>query len=52
MGFLESDDGREIYFHRQSVLGDAFDKFSLGTKVFFAEEEGEKGPQARTAIAI
>jgi cold shock CspA family protein len=51
-GFLESDDGREIYFHRNSVLGDAFDQLSLGTKVRFAEENGEKGPQASSLLIL
>jgi ribosomal subunit interface protein len=47
-GFIETADGREIYFHRNSVLGASFDKLQVGTKVRFAEEDGEKGPQAST----
>ena len=47
-GFLETVDGREIYFHRNSVLGGAWNKLEVGTKVRFAEEDGEKGPQAST----
>jgi cold shock CspA family protein/ribosome-associated translation inhibitor RaiA len=47
-GFLESNDGREIYFHRNSVLDDAFPRLTVGTRVTFAEEEGEKGTQAST----
>jgi cold shock CspA family protein len=47
-GFLESGDGREIYFHRNSVLDDAFSSLTAGTRVTFAEEMGEKGPQAST----
>jgi len=45
-GFLESDDGREIYFHRNSVSEPGFDSLELGARVRFVEEEGEKGPQA------
>lgn len=45
-GFLESADGREIYFHRNSVLEPGFDSLQLGQRVRFDEEEGEKGPQA------
>jgi cold shock CspA family protein len=45
-GFLESDDGREIYFHRNSVSEPGFDDLQLGRRVNFTEEEGEKGPQA------
>ncbi len=47
-GFLETADGREIYFHRNSVLEGGFDKLDAGTRVAFAEEQGEKGPQAST----
>jgi cold shock CspA family protein len=45
-GFLETADGREIYFHRNSVLNDAFSRLTPGTRVAFAEEIGKKGPQA------
>ena len=47
-GYLETSDGREIYFHENSVIGGQFDKLKLGTKTHFAEEEGQKGPQAST----
>jgi ribosomal subunit interface protein len=47
-GFIETPYGREIYFHRNSVLGDGFDMLELGDCVHFVEEEGEKGPQAST----
>jgi ribosomal subunit interface protein len=47
-GFLEDEAGREIYFHANSVLGGRFDKLTPGTRVRFAEEDGDKGPQAST----
>lgn len=47
-GFLETADGQEIYFHRNSVLDGAFPRLSPGTRVTFVEEQGEKGPQAST----
>lgn len=47
-GFIETVDGREIYFHRNSVLNDAFARLAPGTQVAFAEEQGEKGDQAST----
>jgi len=47
-GFIETLDGREIYFHRNSVLGDAFGDLEVGSGVSYAEEQGEKGPQAST----
>ncbi len=50
-GFLATPDGREIYFHRHSVLHPGFDRLAIGTEVRFVEEPGEKGPQAST-VAI
>jgi cold shock CspA family protein len=47
-GFLESADGLEIYFHKNSVLNRGFAKLRPGAKVNFIEEAGEKGPQAST----
>jgi len=47
-GFLEATDGQEIYFHRNSVLDGGFAHLDVGTRVTFAEEMGEKGPQAAT----
>ena len=47
-GFLRSNDGGELYFHRNSVLGREFSELVVGSRVVFAEEVGEKGPQATT----
>ena len=47
-GFLETSDGQEVYFHRNSVLDDAFSRLEVGSRVTFAEEPGDKGPQATT----
>ncbi len=51
-GTIESSDGMEIYFHRNSVLNADFDKLEIGTEVRFVEEAGEKGPQASTVKVI
>ncbi len=51
-GFLETEDGREIYFHRNSVLDGHFEHMEVGTEVHFAEEAGEKGPQASTVRPV
>jgi cold shock CspA family protein len=47
-GFLESEDGEDIYFHRNSVLSGVFDELEIGTEVSFTEEMGDEGPQAST----
>jgi cold shock CspA family protein len=51
-GFLETPDGREIYFHENSVLDSGFGGLKIGTEVHFAEEPGEKGPQATTVVPV
>lgn len=51
-GFLKTVDGRELYFHRNSVLHDDFDRLEIGTGVSFMEEPGEKGPQASTVQIV
>ena len=51
-GFLETPGGREIYFHRNSVLDHGFDHLTIGAAVAFVEEVGEKGPQASTVRPV
>jgi len=51
-GFIETPDGREVYFHRNAVLNGAFDRLSVGAEVRFVEEEGAKGPQASTVRLV
>ncbi len=51
-GFIKTQDNREIYFHRNSVLNEEFGKLKFGSEVTFIEEQGKEGPQAaRVAIA-
>jgi len=51
-GFITAADGTEIYFHRNSVLRDAFDSLRVGVEVEFTAEQGEKGPQASTVRLV
>lgn len=49
-GFLETEDGLAVYFHRNSVLAHGFDRLRVGTVVRFVEEAGDQGPQASTVV--
>ena len=53
-GFIETADGREIYFHRNSLVEADFDKLEAGQEVRYvvAESESDKGPQASTVKLI
>ncbi|WP_315755156.1 MULTISPECIES: HPF/RaiA family ribosome-associated protein [unclassified Bradyrhizobium] len=46
-GFLEADDGHEVYFNCNSVL-EGRANIAVGARVSYVEELGEKGPQAST----
>ena len=47
-GVIQTPDGREIYFHRNSVIEGDFDSLQPGTSVHFTETSGDQGPQAST----
>lgn len=51
-GFLKALDGRELYFHRNSVLHDDFSRLTVGAGVQFFPSEGENGPQASTVRLV
>ena len=51
-GYIETPDGREIYFHANSVIRGQFKNLKLGSEVSFVEEPGEKGLQASTVKLI
>jgi cold shock CspA family protein/ribosome-associated translation inhibitor RaiA len=51
-GFIETPEGREIYFHANSLLNGDFERLVLGTEVTFVEELGDKGPQASTVKIV
>jgi cold shock CspA family protein/ribosome-associated translation inhibitor RaiA len=51
-GFLDPGDGSEIYFHRNSVLNEAFDRLEVGSQVRFTLGSGAEGPQASTVSLL
>ena len=51
-GLIATADGREVYFHRNSIVDASFDKLNTGMEVRFVEEAGERGPQASTVRII
>jgi len=51
-GFLKTLEGRDIYFHRNSVLHDEFERMEVGTGVRYVEVQGEEGPQASTVKVV
>jgi len=51
-GFLTTPEGREIYFHRNSIVDSTFEDLTVGTEVRFVEELGDEGPQASTLTPV
>lgn len=51
-GFLETWDGREIYFHENSLVDREFAELEIGNIVRFSEKQGVNGPQASTVASL
>jgi cold shock CspA family protein/ribosome-associated translation inhibitor RaiA len=51
-GFIETADGRRVYFHRASVLEEGAAQLAEGSEVAFVEESGDEGPQASTVRVL
>ena len=53
-GFITTTDGREIYFHMNSVVEAAFNDLIVGqpVRLAIAEDESAEGPQATTVRPI
>lgn len=51
-GFIQTVEGEEYYFHKNSVLHDEFELLEIGTEVRFAEELGREGPQASSVKIV
>lgn len=51
-GRIDTADGDDIYFHRNSILNANFDTLEVGTEVRFVVEAGDEGPQATSVKVI
>jgi ribosome-associated translation inhibitor RaiA/cold shock CspA family protein len=51
-GRLRTPDGRDIYFQRNAVLNDDYDRLEIGTGVRHVEKMDEKGPVASTVQIV
>ena len=45
-GFIETDNGQDVFVHYSSIEDSGFKSLSEGDRVSFVEERGQKGPQA------
>ncbi|MGB1297198.1 MAG: cold-shock protein [Psychrobium sp.] len=45
-GFIEQENGPDVFAHFRNIVGDGFKTLTEGQKVEFIVTEGQKGPQA------
>ncbi|MDX1500126.1 MAG: cold-shock protein [Woeseiaceae bacterium] len=51
-GFIEQENGPDVFVHFSAIQGDGFKTLAEGQKVEFTITEGKKGPQAENIVAL
>ena len=51
-GFIEREDGPDVFVHFSAIQGDGFKTLADGQKVEFDVTDGQKGPQAENVVPI
>jgi len=51
-GFIEREEGDDVFVHYSAIEGSGFKALNEGDKVEFKETSGQKGPQAENVRVI
>jgi CspA family cold shock protein len=51
-GFIEQDNGPDVFVHFSAISGEGFKSIAEGERVSFDVSEGQKGPQASNVAKI
>ncbi len=51
-GFIECEDGQDVFVHFSAISGDGYKSLEEGDKVEFDIVQGEKGPQAKDVVKL
>lgn len=51
-GFIECEDGQDVFVHFSAITGDGYKALEEGQKVQFEIIQGEKGPQAKDVVKL
>ena len=51
-GFIESEEGKDVFVHFSAIQADGFKTLREGQKVRFEVVDGQKGPAAANVVAL
>lgn len=51
-GFIERENGKDLFVHYRSIAGEGHRSLEDGQKVEFTEVAGQKGPQADNVVPL
>ena len=51
-GFIQQDDGNDVFVHYSAIQGNGFKTLAEGDRVSFEVVEGQKGPAAQNVEAL
>ena len=51
-GFIEQEDGPDVFVHHTGINSDGFRSLNEGDRVTFDVEEGQKGPAAVSVTVV
>jgi CspA family cold shock protein len=51
-GFIECEDGQDVFVHFSAIQGEGYKSLEEGQKVQFEIVQGEKGPQATNVVKL
>ena len=51
-GFIEQENGDDVFVHHSAINGDGFKSLEEGERVTFEVEEGQKGPAAANVTSL
>lgn len=51
-GFIEQENGPDVFVHFRSIVGEGFKTLNEGQRVQFEVTQGQKGPQAEKVTPI
>ncbi len=51
-GFIEQENGPDVFAHFRQIQGDGFKTLTEGQRVSFTVTQGQKGPQAENIVAM